>query len=201
MFHYVLYPFFLISEALKRIYWSEWKFTTMRRLKQCGKNVHLGDRCEFTPSTVCIGTDVSIGNNCCLIATRSTIYIGNKVMIAPNVTICGGNHRTNLIGKYMADVGVVEKRTEDDRDVFIEDDAWIGTNVTILTGARIGWGKCYWGGAVVTKNVPPYTIHLGVHNTYEKARFTPDEIITHEILLYESKRNVMQNHGRKHIVW
>ena len=47
-------------------------------------------------------------------------------------------------------------------DVVIEDDCWIGCNVTVLSGVTIGRGSIVAAGAVVNKDVPPYSIVGGV---------------------------------------
>jgi acetyltransferase-like isoleucine patch superfamily enzyme len=47
-------------------------------------------------------------------------------------------------------------------DINIEDDVWIGANVTILGGVNIGRGSIIGAGAVVTKNVPSMAIAAGV---------------------------------------
>ena len=49
--------------------------------------------------------------------------------------------------------------------IVVEDDAWIGANVTILPGVRVGRGAIIGAGAVVTQNVPPFTIVGGVPAT------------------------------------
>jgi maltose O-acetyltransferase len=82
------------------------------------------------------------------------IYIGNYVMFGPIVTIRGGNHRFDMIGKYMYNVKETEKLPENDQDVVIEDDVWVGCNVTILKGVTIGHGSDIAEGAVVIKSPP-----------------------------------------------
>lgn len=93
------------------------------RFLQCGKNV------SFNP----LNSDfiyrhiiVHIGPNASFIASVAFIYIGNKVRFAPHVTIRGGNHRYDILCKFLYDYTHSDKRTEDDQDVIVEDDVWIG---------------------------------------------------------------------------
>ena len=55
--------------------------------------------------------------------------------------------------------------------VVIEDDVWVGANVTILKGVTIGHGSVVAAGAVVTKSCPPYSIIGGVPAKVLRRRF------------------------------
>lgn len=73
-----------------------------------------------------------------------------------------GNHRIDIPGKYMSEATDAMKRMEDDQDIVIEDDVWIGCNAIILKGVTIGTGAVIAAGAVVTKDVPENCIAMGV---------------------------------------
>lgn len=121
----------------------------------------------------------------------STIYctdapctIGKKVLFGPHPTIITGDHRIDVLGKYIADVTVEEKfvngENQYDQPVTIEDDVWCGANVTILKGVTIGRGSVVAAGAVVTRSFAPYSIIGGVPAKLLKMRFTEEEIKKHE---------------------
>ncbi|MPN39359.1 putative acetyltransferase [bioreactor metagenome] len=82
-------------------------------------------------------------------------------MFGPNVSMHSGNHRTDIVGKYMKDVKLDEKRPEDDLDIVIGDDVWIAAGAIILNGVSIGEGSIIGAGSVINKSVPPYTIVVG----------------------------------------
>ena len=90
----------------------------------------------------------------------------------------GGDHRTNVVGAYMYDV--TEKLPENDLDVVIEDDVWVGANVLILKGVTIGRGSIVGAGSVVVKSVPPYTVYVGTPMMKIWQRWDNDTIIAHE---------------------
>lgn len=106
------------------------------------------------------------------------IRIGNKVLFGPHVYIMGGDHNYREIGQYIYDVK--QKRDDDDQPVVIEDDTWIGCNVTILKGVTIGRGAIVSAGAVVSKDVPPYAIVGGIPAKIIKYRFSEEQILEHE---------------------
>lgn len=68
--------------------------------------------------------------------------------------------------------------------VTIEDDVWTGANITILKGVTIGRGSVVAAGSVVTKSCPPYSIIGGVPAKIIKYRFTVEQVLEHERLLY-----------------
>lgn len=138
----------------------------------------------FSFRTISIGNNVFIGDRAYFTAALSHIHIGNNVMIAPNVTIRGGNHSSYIIGKLMYDYGNNDKKKEDDQPVYINDDVWIGTNVTILKGVEIGRGAIIAAGSVINKRVPPYSIVGGVPGKIIRYRWDINEIMEHEKLLY-----------------
>lgn len=76
-----------------------------------------------------------------------------------------------------------DKVPEEDKDVIIEEDVWCGANVTILKGVTIGRGSIIAAGAVVTKNIPAYSIAGGVPAKVIKKKFTDSQIAEHEISL------------------
>ena len=88
----------------------------------------------------------AIGPRSLLWTTGAKIFIKDKVIVGPGLSIITGDHKIDIVGKYMADVTVDEKDKEDDQDVTIEKDVWIGSNVTILKGVTIAEGCVIGGG-------------------------------------------------------
>ncbi len=150
-----------------------------------GKNIFFDYSGEYSFKNITLGNDVILGTKPILMASESKIHIGNKVMFGPGVCIIAGNHNTSLIGSFMFDVHL--KRPEDDQDVTIEDDVWIGSRVIILKGVTIGRGAMVGAGAVVTKNIPPYAIAMGNPAKVKCFRWDVDKILAHEASLYVGK--------------
>lgn len=134
-------------------------FFKYRGLGACGKNVVIPDGFKtYGKSNLYLGDDVSIGINNVFMCTRAQIKIESHVMFGPRVTIITGNHRMNVIGKYMTELTDAEKEPSDDQPVEMEGDNWVGANVTILKGVTIGKGAVVAAGAVVTSDVPAYAV-------------------------------------------
>ncbi len=107
------------------------------------------------PKNIKIGERVSINRNT-MITAKAPIEIGNNVSIGPNVVINSGNHNFSRKDIPICNQGhTVENIT-------IENDVWIGASAIILAGVTIGVGSVIAAGAVVTKDVEPYSIMAGV---------------------------------------
>ena len=125
-------------------------------LKKCGKGLRIG---EFTtikfPENISIGDNVSI-NEYDWFDGNGGIEIGNYSSIGPRVNIISFSHGYEDKNKPIKLQPKVKKM------VRIEDEVWIGANVTITFGVRIGKGSIIGAGSLVNKDVEPYSIVAGV---------------------------------------
>ena len=104
-----------------------------------GSNVHIGD--DF------------YGNVNLTLVDDVEIHIGDSVMIAPNVTLTTTGHPVHP-----------SRRVDFARfsePIVIEDKVWIGSNVVVLPGVRIGYGSVIGAGSVVSRSIPPMTVAMG----------------------------------------
>ena len=178
----------MIGKIISKIYSKVLQIRSTYQLSlfaEKGNYVYLGHSADLIASHIHCGHHVHIGPHASFMASIAHIYIGNYVTFGPSVTIRGGDHRINLIGKHIYEIGEDEKLPENDRDVIIEDGVWCGCNVTILKGCCIGKGAVVAAGSVVTKDVPPYAIVGGNPAKVIKFRFTGEQIKEHERILKE----------------
>ena len=105
---------------------------------------------------------------------------------AEGLSVHTGNHM-QVLGKFYRTVTEKDKIAAGgsyDQDVIVEEDVWIGCNVTLLCGVTLGRGAIVAAGAVVTKSMPPYCICGGVPAKFIKFKWTKEQIIEHESVLY-----------------
>lgn len=108
------------------------------------------------------------------------VVIGKYCSVAYGVTIvASGEHNFRGVANYPFAAVFEENVDRDTRskgNVNIGNDVWLGANVTILSGVRIGDGAVVAAGAVVTNSVPPYAIVAGIPARIIKYRFKPEII-------------------------
>ncbi len=132
--------------------------------------LRLGDRCFIDAGVVLhcggtgwgpdeggisVGIDAYIGPNSVLFGAAG-IEIGDAALISPGVVITSHQHSFRR-----TDVAIRKQPLQTGR-VVIERDVWIGANATLLPGVRIGAGSIVGAGAVVTSDVPPGVVVVGV---------------------------------------
>jgi len=91
---------------------------------------------------------------------ETPIYIGNHVSIAPNCICVACSSANN--GISINQIPYVRDALTKKAPVVIEDEVWIGANVTILPGVTIGRSSIIGAGSVVTDDVQPFSVYAGV---------------------------------------
>lgn len=102
-----------------------------------------------------IGDNVSVGRNVMIIALGG-ITIGNDVMLAHASQLLSAGHR------IPEGCGSMRWAGPEMGPIVVQDNVWVGAQAILLPGVTIGEGAVVGAGAVVTKDVPPYTIVGGV---------------------------------------
>lgn len=138
-----------LLRKIKRVY-------MYKKFKSVGENVKISTNCKlYWPETMEFKNNIFIEEGAHL-SCREGLEIGNYVMIGPNITIIGGDH-------YFDDITTEMWHHEKgiDNKIIIEDDVWIGANVTLLKNAHISKGCVIGACSVVTKKTEPYGIYVG----------------------------------------
>lgn len=109
------------------------------------------------------------------------VTVGRYCSFAPSVHIFRRNHGVSFLGLtpffYNSRLGLVERDTIAYAPLLIEDDVWLGHNAAILPGVtRIGRGAVVAAGAIVSRDVEPYSIVAGNPARELRKRFEPDVI-------------------------
>ena len=101
-----------------------------------------------------IGDGTYIGPRC-LLGAGGGITIGRRVTLGAGVHVLAENHEFRDAATLIQDQGVTRA------GITIEDDVWIGNNVIVLDGVRVGRGAVIGAGAIVTRDVPAFAVAVG----------------------------------------
>lgn len=147
----------ILQQLLKQMYY---KFVSIRSylfLRGC-KKVGMGIQIDF-PLTIKGKYNIEIGDHVVIasfvhIWGHGGVKIGNRVMIATHTAISSLTHDYTYANMRFGPIII--------KPIIIEDDVWIGSNAVINSGVKIGKGAIIGAGSVVTKDVPPNAIVIGV---------------------------------------
>ncbi len=132
-------------------------------LPQCGENVYLQGPIQFD-----YGHFTEIGANSyanfnftCL--DCAPVTIGKNVFMGPNVSLLTPKHPLRCEERNL--FRTVDGRLTDleyAKPIVIGDNCWLAGNVTVCGGVTIGEGCVIGAGSVVTRNIPPHTLAVGI---------------------------------------
>ena len=151
----LLAPLYQHRAWSSKVYWSVRMDTPPYRRFWLGRKSVIESYCCINNAVgdVTIGNHTRIGIHCTVIGP---VCIGNNVNLAQGITVSALNHNFEDTTRRIDEQGISTK------PVMIGDDVWIGANAVILPGVTIGQHVVVAAGAVVTKDVPDYSIVAGV---------------------------------------
>ena len=140
-------------------------FWAKRVAAKFGQNVNIERNAVFGPLLE-IGDNSGVGIDC---EVYGPVKIGDNVMMGPEVVIYTSGHRHDRI-----DIPMIAQGNDDVKPVSIGNDVWIGRRAMIMPGVTVGNGVIIGAGAVVTKDIPDYSIVGGVPARVVKSRITKE---------------------------
>jgi acetyltransferase-like isoleucine patch superfamily enzyme len=136
------------------------------RIRNIGQNrIRIGDRVTLNRGVdikmhsgnggqIEIGQRTAIGTYTCLSGRKITV--GQDCLIAPHVGIFASSH------VFSDPTRSIREQGQSYKGIVIENNCWLGSGVKVLDGVTIGEGSIIGANAVVTKDIPPYSIAVGV---------------------------------------
>jgi acetyltransferase-like isoleucine patch superfamily enzyme len=142
---------------------------------EIGDNVMIGPYCVIRASLLShLGKGFHLGRSSSLdaysfVGAGGGVWVGDRVIMGQHISFHAENHNFELVDRPIRDQGITGK------GIVIDDDCWVGSNVTFLDGVHVGTGCVIAAGAVVTKDVPPYSVVAGVPARVIDSRRRPED--------------------------
>lgn len=160
-----------------------------------GKDASIARPCDLkNPKNIYLHDFARIGCRSTIMTMGESKFVMKRgCLTAEGLVVVTSNHRQHL-GQFL------QGNNEDNsyKDVIVEEDVWIGINVTLLSGAHIGRGAIIGACSVVTKEVPPYAVVVGNPAKVIKFKWSIDEIMKHESALYPEMERYTKEQLEQH---
>ena len=178
-----------IGHRIKRSYLRINENHFKQKLGYCGKNVHMAVPESYSsPKRIFMYDNTNINSGFKFISYTGSLIMKKNSGAAEGLTVITGNHH-RIVGEFITET--IFKRTEDiEKDIIVEEDVWIGANVTLMDGCHIGRGANIGAGSVVRFKVPPYAVVVGNPAKIVGFSFTPEEVKKHEEELYPPQERI-----------
>lgn len=146
-----------------------------------GENASIARPCDLkNPQNIYLYDFVRIGCRSTIMTMGESKFIMKRgCLTAEGLVVVTSNHRQH-VGQFLSG----KNDDNEYKDIVVEEDVWIGINVTLLAGAYIGRGAIIGACSVVTKKIPPYAIAVGNPAKVIKFKWSIEEILKHESVLY-----------------
>lgn len=169
----IYFPESIIGNWLRRKYWQK-LYPAMGPNFKIERGAVVGQK-----ELVEIGNHFILGEYASITAGDSLgVYIGNHVGIARYSYLRTANHRFDSLDTPIMfqehDYKTVRFNNKD-YSIVIEDDVWLGSNVTVVSGTHIGKGSVIAAGSVISGVVPPYSVVVGNPGRRVKSRIVEEK--------------------------
>lgn len=152
-----VFSFTAINEAFSKYAWYiHDHIAPVAKMKKAA-NVRIHPTASFRCGhNIQLGKNSHINQYCCIWSSpNSKIVLGDNLLMGPGAKMFSSNHGT-------AKARAMNQQEWVEKDIIVGNDVWIGANTVIVPGVKIGDGVIVAAGAVVTKDVEPYSIVGGV---------------------------------------
>lgn len=185
---FILRIIYKIIRKIIYICFCIYQFLEKQNLGYCGKNVTLHD-VHGLNEKIFLYDDVYIYEGAkFIIGPEGKFIMKHHSGASQGLTVVTGSHGIKP-GTYFKDT-MLSRELDKESTVCVEEDARLGVNVTLMPGVTVGRGAQIGAGAVVTHDIPPYAVAVGVPARVIRFVFSPEDIIKHEKALYDENERL-----------
>ena len=142
------------------------------------KNVFIDDFCVIQSHTN-------------FISNKGKLIVKKYSVISSGCIIVPGSHQLTVgVPFYLSTTNHIN---DDEGDIIIDEDCWVGAGCILLPKCHIGRGAVVGAGSIVKKEIPPYAVVVGTPARIIATKFSINQILKHESLLYPPEERMSRN--------
>ena len=172
------------KEALERFfafYSMFFKNTKAKYYKEYGKHSQLVGPISSCPQFVELEDHTRLQAGTRIISSGGIVHIKKFTAVGADCTFVPGSHVPTVgLPQFLSITHINDTKTT----LVVEEDVWVGTRCTFLDKAHVGRGAVIGACSLINKPVPPYAVMVGSPAKVIGVRFTKEQILEHEAILY-----------------
>lgn len=172
-------------------------YTTIVYIRKSEHYAKMGKHCIVQPNSTLVPQFMYLDDY--TIIQDQTNFISNKgklivkkySVISSGCIIVPNSHQLTVgIPFYLSTRNHINDRNE---GIIVEEDCWVGAGCILLPGCHIGRGAVIGAGSVVKNDIPPYAVAVGTPAKIIAAKFSVEQILEHESILYPVEERLSKN--------
>lgn len=171
-----------LKHGFTRLYSQYFAVLDRRKYGNIGIHSIIANDSNLIPENMFVDDYCVIQSGINFISNRGKLYVGKYSVISSGCIIIPGSHKLTVgVPFYFS---TVNHLNDEEGDVIIEEDCWIGAGCILLPKCHIGRGVVVGAGCLVNNDIPPYAVVVGVPAKIIATKFSIEEIIKHESIIY-----------------
>ena len=155
----------------------------------CGHNVEIHPNSTLVPKNIIAEDFTRIQNLNNMISYHGKLILKKYSCISSQCIIVPGMHTPTVgVPQYLSRLHVNDK----DGEIVVHEDCMVGAGSILLAHCELGRGSWIGAGSIVTRPVPPYAVVAGSPATIIGAKFTKEQILEHERILYPPEERMKE---------
>lgn len=188
----------IFSYRIRSIYYNKtapfFRNTKPASYAKCGKHVSLNCPLYLNGQNVELDDFTRLQPGIRVISSSGKLIVKKFSAIGAQCVIVPGSHVPTVgLPQYLSYLYLNDK----DSVIVVEEDCWVGAGSYLLSHCSIGRGAVVAAGSIVTKTVPPYAVVAGSPAKVIATRFTVEQILAHERVLYPEEERFQETYLRK----
>lgn len=168
-------------EMYKNSYWRAWGGSDSKNYAKVGKHCQIGKNQTLNPKLISMESWSRLQNLNNMIARSGKLIIKKYAAVSSQCIIIPENHTPTVgIPQFLSILHINDQI----RTIVVNEDAWVGAGCILMSKSEIGRGAVIGAGSIVTKRIPPYAVAVGSPAKIVATRFTIEQILKHEAILY-----------------
>lgn len=152
-----------------------------KRFAQIGPHSQVGNNQNILPGLISMEDWSRLQNLNNMIAHRGKLIIKKFASVSSQCIIIPEAHTPTVgLPQFLSITHINDKI----RTIVVNEDAWVGAGTILMSKCEIGRGAVIGAGSIVTKKIPPYAVAVGSPTKIIAVRFTIEQILKHESILY-----------------
>jgi len=161
------------------------------RFAKIGKHTQIATPLKLVRANVRIDDHARIQPGTNMISDKGQLVVKKYSSISSEACIIPGAHIPTVgLPQFLS----MSHVNDIERTIVVEEDCWVGARAILLSKAHICRGAVVSAGAIVTKEVPPYAVVAGVPAKIVGVRFTLEQVLQHERILYPKEERLEESY-------